>query len=174
MQNVARISPLWHADDCWMDSKRNIKQINPIKLSIICLKYMYKHAKMNYVRSRDSRTARETVVFTPNKYILTQTPNATRNVAEIYRNKFCRQTKLIAVSQKWSTNILKPLVIFYRLGITELCSDWSKRYFPIFRVFLTFWWPWICISQFCNVRPFWKTLLHGKIPPQFLTGSFWI
>ena len=70
--------------------------------------------------------------------ILPQTPNATRNVTEIYRNKFCRQTSLIEVSQKWSPNMLKPLIIFYRLGITELCSDWSKRYFPIFRVFLTF------------------------------------
>ena len=76
--------------------------------------------------------------FTYSVNILTQTPNATRNVAEFYRNKFCRQTKLIAVSQKWPTNILKPLFSFYRLGITELCFDWSKRYFPIFRVFLAF------------------------------------
>ena len=47
---------------------------------------------------------------TPFFTILTQTPIATRNVAEFYRTKFCRQTKLIAVSQKWPTNILKPIL----------------------------------------------------------------
>ena len=57
MQNVARIS---------QDSKRNINQINNIKISSICLKYMNKHAKINFMFSHE--TARGTVGLTPNKY----------------------------------------------------------------------------------------------------------
>ena len=48
-----------------MDSKRNINQINNIKISSICLKCMYKHAKINMF---SHETARETVGLTPNKY----------------------------------------------------------------------------------------------------------
>ena len=60
MHNVVRISPLCHTDGCCMGSKRNINQINPTKLSSICLKYMYKHAKWIMFAHE---TARETVVF---------------------------------------------------------------------------------------------------------------
>ena len=50
-----------------MESKRAINQINLIKLSSICLKYMYKNAKWIMFAHE---TARETVVFTPYKYTL--------------------------------------------------------------------------------------------------------
>ena len=64
-------------------------------------------------------------------------------MAEFYIIKFCRLTKLIAVSQKWPTNILKPL-LFIQV-ITEICSQNT-----IFQ-FLGCSWSFCCISQFCNV-----------------------
>ena len=67
--------------------------------------------------------------------ILPQTPNATRNGAKFDRNIF-RRKSLDDIG--WSTTVnktLQPLISFFRLWFTELCSDWSKRYFHDFRAF---------------------------------------
>ena len=71
-------------------------------------------------------------------YIRRKTPNATRSKAEFDRNKCSLQSLLTALCHKWPTHILKPVFVFYRLGFTEQCFDWSKRHFSLFHVFLTF------------------------------------
>ena len=38
----------------------------------------------------------------------------------------------ITFSQYWPTHILKPLFFSFRIGIIELCSDWSKRFESLF------------------------------------------
>ena len=43
--------------------------------------------------------------------MLSQTPNATRNMAEFNRSKFSRKTKMTNISQQQPMNILKPLFL---------------------------------------------------------------
>ena len=45
---------------------------------------------------------------------------------------------MIYVGQRSTTNLVGTLIPFFRFRFTDLCSDWSKRYFCDFRVFCSF------------------------------------
>ena len=74
------------------------------------------------------------------KYILNQTPNTIRNGAKFSRSLFhtCRKTWMTYVGQLPWTKRLRVMIPFYRLRLTELCSDWSKSSRSTFKSTFTF------------------------------------
>ena len=71
-------------------------------------------------------------------YILTQSPNATRNGAKFGRSLFRRKTRMTYLGKLPSIKLLGTLIPFVGLRFTELCSDWSKSFFMIFKLSVSF------------------------------------
>ena len=72
------------------------------------------------------------------------------------------------VGQLPSTKPLRPLISFFRLRFTELCSDWSKCYF---RAFWEFQKVKFLFLPFFNICPFRLTLPPENISPKFFAFS---